>query len=172
MPECTCRHGVVLPFAPTLVIPFSLLAQTRGRGREKPATFIGMVNTYCRKLVALHLAEGKQLPVGGEALNALYENTNPPLCFCVECRKQGSVRHSDVLRMELVVDLQAFRPISDCLTPSELCMKHDVGLPATPSKRVRPPVQDQQIHGQRWASLQLFYDDSFLFSIMRWGLST
>ena len=74
------------------------------------------------------MAAGHPVPPGGEALNALFENSDPPLCFCAECKKQGLVRRSDLLTIGLVFDLQSYRTVSKSLLANELRFEYDVGM--------------------------------------------
>ena len=112
--------------------PVSFCCSNRFAGERATCYLDIMVNTYCRQLLARRLSEGKALPVAGEDLNTLYENSDPPLCFCTDCRKLGYIRRSHVVSIEIVIDVQTCRPASHALVPTTIQLEHDVGLPHPP----------------------------------------
>ncbi len=70
-----------------------------------------MANKYCRELFDQRKAEGLPFPVGSEALHLWYENSNPPVCFCKECKIKGFVHLNDLVPIEFIFDLTGYEKI-------------------------------------------------------------
>ena len=105
--------------------PVSFCCSNRFAGERVTCYLDTMVNTHCRQLLARRLCEGKALPVGGEALNTFYEESDPLLCFCTDCRKLGYIRKSHVVSIEIVIDVQTCRPACHALVPTTIQLEHD-----------------------------------------------